>query len=210
MNPTASDTRTASKAASAKPPARRRVRVAEGIYRDRHGLAATVKVNGVQREVRFPPGTPLKTIRARRDELRASLRTLPAGGRHTLGHDAGRCLDQVKSTLISFDDRRRELFAVAAPLRASANAGAPGAPAAAQRPAPRVARHARRLELQPPAPRADEPRPRPLRAAAPRSTCSTSSGSPRRPRSPAGSTAATSPTCSPASRRDRSRGSGWN
>lgn len=111
MNPTASDTRTALKAGSAKPPARRRVRVAEGIYKDRHGLAATVKVNGVQREVRFPPGTPLKTIRARRDELRASLRTLPAGGRHTLNHDTGRYLDQVKSTLISFGDRRRELLA---------------------------------------------------------------------------------------------------
>ncbi len=92
-------------------PARRRVRVAEGIYKDRHGLAATVKVNGIQREVRFPPGTPLKTIRARRDELRASLRTLPAGGRHTLSHDAGRYLDQVKSTLVSFGDRRRELLA---------------------------------------------------------------------------------------------------
>ena len=92
-------------------PARRRVRVAEGIYRDRHGLAATVKVNGVQREVRFPPGTPLKTIRAKRDELRASLRTLPAGGRHTLSHDAGRYLEQVESTLVSFGDRRRELLA---------------------------------------------------------------------------------------------------
>ena len=100
-----------SKASGARPPARRRVRVAEGIYKDRHGLAATVKVNGVQREIRFPPGTPLKTIRARRDELRASLRTLPAGGRHTLNHDAGRYLDQVRSTLVSFNDRRRELLA---------------------------------------------------------------------------------------------------
>lgn len=67
---------------------RRRVRVAEGIYKDRHGLAAAVKVNGIQREVRFPHGTPLNTIRARRNELRASLRTLPASGRHTLSHDA--------------------------------------------------------------------------------------------------------------------------
>ncbi len=103
--------RHSAKPASAKPGSRRRVRVAEGIYRDRHGLAATVKVNGVQREIRFPPGTPLKTIRARRDELRASLRTLPAGGRHSLNHDAGRYLDQVKTTLISFGDRRRELLA---------------------------------------------------------------------------------------------------
>ena len=97
--------------AAAKAAPRRRVRVAEGIYQYRHGLAATVKVNGIQREIRFPPGTPLKTIRTRRDELRASLRTLPAGGRHTLNHDAGRYLDQVRSTLISFGDRRRELLA---------------------------------------------------------------------------------------------------
>ncbi len=41
---------------------------------------------------------------AERDELRASLRTLPAGGRHSLNHDAGR-------TLISFGDRRRDLLA---------------------------------------------------------------------------------------------------
>ena len=97
--------------ATGQKPARRRVRVAEGIYRDRHGLAATVKVNGVQREVRFPPGTPLRTIRARRDELRASLRTLPAGGRHTLHHDTRRYLDQVRSSLISFGDRRRDVLA---------------------------------------------------------------------------------------------------
>jgi len=71
--------------AKAAKPARRRVRVAEGVYRDRHGLAATVKVNGVQREIRFPPGTPLKTIRARRDELRASLRTRPNGDRRCRG-----------------------------------------------------------------------------------------------------------------------------
>ncbi len=90
---------------------RKRVRVAQGVYRDRHGLAATVKVNGVQREIRFPPGTPLKTIRAQRDELRASLRRLPASARHTLGHDAGRYLEQVENTLVSFADRRRDLNA---------------------------------------------------------------------------------------------------
>ena len=90
-------------------PARRRVRVAEGIYKDRHGLAATVKVNGIQREVRFPAGTPLKTIRARRDDLRASLRTLPAGERHTLAHDAERYLQQVSSELVGFSDRRHQI-----------------------------------------------------------------------------------------------------
>ena len=91
---------------AAKPAARRRVRVAEGIYRDRHGLAATVKVNGVQREIRFPSGTPLKTIRARRDELRASLRTLPTGERHTLAYDAKRYLKQINGELVSIADRR--------------------------------------------------------------------------------------------------------
>ena len=99
------------KGGAAGQPARRRVRVAEGIYKDRHGLAATVKVNGVQREVRFPPDTPLRTIRAKRDELRAGLRTLPAGGRHSLSHDAGRYLDQMQSALVSFGDRRRDLLA---------------------------------------------------------------------------------------------------
>ena len=90
---------------------RRRVRVAQGIYKDRWGLSATVKVNGVQREIRFDPGTPLKTIRAKRDEMRASLRTLPPGDRHSLAHDAERYLDQVQSTLVSFADRRRDLLA---------------------------------------------------------------------------------------------------
>ena len=90
---------------------RRRVRVAAGIYKDRWGLSATVKVNGIQREIRFEPGTSLKTIRARRDEMRASLRALPPGERHALAHDAERYLDQVKTTLVSFVDRRRDLLA---------------------------------------------------------------------------------------------------
>ena len=90
---------------------RRRTRVAEGVYRDRYGLAATVKVNGVQREVRFPPGTPLKAIRARRDELRASLRTRPVGERHTLAHDAERYLAQVRATIVNLHTRRDEIGA---------------------------------------------------------------------------------------------------
>ena len=94
-----------------QPPARRRTRVAEGIYKDRWGFAATVKVGGVQRELRFPKSTPLKTIRARRDELRAKLRTLPHGERHTLAHDAGRYVQQVEATLVSAKDRRRDIEA---------------------------------------------------------------------------------------------------
>ena len=86
-----------------------RVRISEGIYKDRHGLAATVKVNGLQREARFSADTPLKTIRVWRDEMRASLRTLPAGARHTLAHDANRYLDQVGRELTSIADRRRHI-----------------------------------------------------------------------------------------------------
>ena len=88
---------------------RRRIRVAEGVYKDRHGLAATVKVNGVQREIRFSPDTPLKTIRARRDTLRASLRTLAVGERHTLAHDAERYLRHVGGELVSISDRSHHI-----------------------------------------------------------------------------------------------------
>ncbi|MCY3821692.1 MAG: tyrosine-type recombinase/integrase [Gammaproteobacteria bacterium] len=74
-------------------------------------MAATVKVNGVQRELRFPPGTPFKAIRARRDELRASLRTLPRGARQTLASDADRYLEQVTGNLIGSAERRRDVEA---------------------------------------------------------------------------------------------------
>ena len=90
---------------------RSRTRIAAGIYKDRWGLAPTVKVNGVQRELRFPPGTPLRTIRARRDELRASLRTLPRRARQTLASDAERYLDQVTGNLIGSAERRRDVNA---------------------------------------------------------------------------------------------------
>ena len=98
-----------SRSEAARISSRRRIRVAEGIYKDRHGLAATIKVNGVQREIRFPPGTSLKTIRAWRGELRASLRTLPVGERHTLAHDAERYLQQVSRELASIADRRHHI-----------------------------------------------------------------------------------------------------
>ena len=87
--------------------AKKRVRKSEGIYKDRWGLAATVKVNGMQRERRFPRGTPLRTIQAWRDEMRGNLRTLPKGVKHTLRHDAGRYLKQKEGQLASIRDRRR-------------------------------------------------------------------------------------------------------
>lgn len=97
----------ASSSASAK---RKRVRVAKGIYRDRYGLATTVKVNGIQREARFPLGTPLKIIRERREEMRASLRTLPKGKKHTLAHDAGRYIEKMVGRIVSWKDRRRHVM----------------------------------------------------------------------------------------------------
>ena len=91
-----------------KGPRRRRTRVAEGIYKDQYGLATTVKVNGIQREMRFPAGTSLKAIRKERDELKASLRRQPPATRQTLAHDTARYLDQVGTT-VSLVNRQREI-----------------------------------------------------------------------------------------------------
>ena len=88
---------------------RKRVRVSEGVYRDRYGLAATVKVNGIQRERRFPRETGMRTIQAWRTQTRASLQNLPKGAKHTLAHDAKRYLDQKEGQLVSIGDRRRNL-----------------------------------------------------------------------------------------------------
>lgn len=97
----------AKRARASQKGAKKRVRVSKGVYRDRWGLAATVKVNGMQRERRFPKGTPLRTIQAWRDEMRGNLRTLPKGAKHTLAHDAARYLKQKEGELISIRDRRR-------------------------------------------------------------------------------------------------------
>ena len=88
---------------------RRRVRVSEGVYRDQYGLAATVKVNGIQREKRYPRDTGLRTIQAWRAETRGSLVTLPKAAKHTLEHDAGRYLHQVESELASIAQRRHNV-----------------------------------------------------------------------------------------------------
>jgi integrase len=52
---------------------RRRVRIANGIYRDQYGLAATVKVGRVQREQRFPLDEPLDRLQAWQARTRADL-----------------------------------------------------------------------------------------------------------------------------------------
>ena len=49
-------------------------RFAVGIYRDRWGLSATVKVHGRQREKRFSANASIRSARAWRDEMRAGHR----------------------------------------------------------------------------------------------------------------------------------------
>lgn len=51
----------------------RRTRLGEGIYADRYGLAATVKVGNVQREQRFPAGTETAILQSWRIQKRAEL-----------------------------------------------------------------------------------------------------------------------------------------
>ena len=89
--------------------ARARKRVAKGVYSDRYGWAATVKVDGRQRERRFPRNTPVKTIRRWQDETRAALRTLPRNAKHTLAADAERYLKQVDGQVIGIAARRHDI-----------------------------------------------------------------------------------------------------
>lgn len=55
----------------------RRERIAEGVYRDAYGLAATVKRHGQQREKRFPVGTDPAEIDSWRIQTRAELDAEP-------------------------------------------------------------------------------------------------------------------------------------
>ena len=74
-------------------------------------MAAVVHANSHRRELRFPPNTPLRTIRAAIDETRSQLRKLPNAERHTFAADATRYLQRVQNTLSSFKDRERHLNA---------------------------------------------------------------------------------------------------
>ena len=72
---------------------RARRRIAIGIYADRYGLAATVKVRGQQREKRFPRDTSIKTIKNWQGDTKAALRKLrPKIGRGTFAADVERYL----------------------------------------------------------------------------------------------------------------------
>lgn len=78
---------------------RSRTRIGEGLYRDRFGLAATVKVGRIQREKRWPHGTATDTLRRWRVQMRAELETARATGKvvtGTLKADGDRFLERKK------------------------------------------------------------------------------------------------------------------
>ena len=88
---------------------RRRVKVSLGVYRDQWGLSASVRAGGLRAEKRFPPGTPLKDIRAWRDETRVRLRCASATtARGTFANDAARYLLSVRA-MPTFTERRRHV-----------------------------------------------------------------------------------------------------
>ena len=141
---------------------KKRVRVSEGVYRDRYGLAATVKVNGIQRERRFQRDTGLRTIQAWRAETRGSLVTLPKGAKHNAG---------VRRTTLPAPGRERagqhrsttpERRAMGREVRSHPNAHARTAHRRTQRAAAHVAERALGRNMQPPPGRPDEPSAGPL------------------------------------------------
>lgn len=79
---------------------KRRTRIAEGIYRDAYGLAATVKVAGRQREQRFPSDEDLTHIESWRIQERAKLDgergTPPPKSRGTFADDLQKRLKQIE------------------------------------------------------------------------------------------------------------------
>lgn len=92
-------------------PRLRRRRLAEGIYRDAIGLSAVVGVRNVQRERRFPVGTPLDELRRWRNQTRLDLQAIaPHAQRGTLAGDIESYLDQI-AALASARTRKSELKA---------------------------------------------------------------------------------------------------
>lgn len=90
-------------------------RIAEGIWDDDTGLAATVSVGSgkdkLQREKRFDRGTPLKTMKAWQDETRVALRhALKSPARGTLAAKVPKYVEIVKPLIqASWKDRERDL-----------------------------------------------------------------------------------------------------
>lgn len=86
----------------------KRVRLREGIYKDKTGLSATVQVGALRREKRYPFGTDLDVIETwRADTKHALSKEAPDAPRGTLAGDLRRYLPQVKH-LASFIARRAE------------------------------------------------------------------------------------------------------
>lgn len=90
----------------------RRKRIAKGIYEDRYGRSGIVSIRGEPKELRFPPYTPLKTIREGMDDYkrkhRGSGRVATARG--TLAHAVDAWEGQ-ETHLASWRERRAELRA---------------------------------------------------------------------------------------------------
>jgi integrase len=92
----------------------RRTRVAEGVYQDAYGFAAVIKLRGVQREKRFPPSTPVDTMKSWRIQTRAELdverpaRVIAVRG--TLESDGDRFLTRKRGT-IGYKAERAHLHA---------------------------------------------------------------------------------------------------
>lgn len=91
-----------------------RTRIAEGVYKDNLGLAASVKVGHKTKEKRFPFGTDLRVIKAWRESARVKLRPhalLVIRG--TFSAEAQRYLRTVKGSLdpATFKGRRSEIRA---------------------------------------------------------------------------------------------------
>jgi len=94
-----------------------RKRIGRGVYKDRYGLAAVVKVGSgdraIQRWKRFPPDTDHGTVKAWQDAMRPELRralSAPATPSGTFAEDAAAYLAQVK-TLVSYQSRGCEVAA---------------------------------------------------------------------------------------------------
>ena len=88
--------------------ARRRTKVARGIYRDHYGLAAVVYVGAHHTEKRFPPGTHLSEIRDWQDRTRIEFQDRDEPTRaYSFGEDIELYLRRVKPLLASYEDRKR-------------------------------------------------------------------------------------------------------
>lgn len=91
---------------------RRRVRIAKGVYRDQYGISAIVRVRPhPQKELRFPFGTTLKEIQAKRGEERTKLLALdPKPTRGTFKAEAREYL-KLQKHLVSYASRCNEIGA---------------------------------------------------------------------------------------------------